>query len=464
MLVGAAVRTADGVTPCPSADGATRELRACLQQVVPFIETEWAVGSGVLIEDGYVVTNAHVVDPWPVATVTVAGERFEDVPVVGIDAVADIALLGPLDADLEGLTLVPLDDVIEDEPAVFLIGYPGGVEDDEPQVSISDGVVSRLRDDDMQGLSYIQTDAAIAGGQSGGALVDGSGRVLGISGLSFAGEFALVLTIDDVIAALDGIRDDGGTERRVMPLASDDDLVTEATIDLSEFDLGAPLLFPAGGERTIELTVDPADEVAIEAATLFGESLGANELYLEGFDELSDEDLEAIEEFDESGRFDDIDQLEEVRPGTFLIDLPADEVVVVSLGVAEESTITVAADDPFLPVESTLDGEDLRVGASTRGVIDSFTLEIVHRIEIDEPGEYEVTVSAGASDSYVTVLAPGEEYELFDDVSGEDGGGLYGLDAVYEFTVDEDDVGTWTIVLGTWDRVTTGYVVRVERT
>jgi hypothetical protein len=49
-------------------------------------------------------------------------------------------------------------------------------------------------------------------------------------------------------------------------------------------------------------------------------------------------------------------------------------------------------------------------------------------------------------------------------VSGEDGGGLYGLDAEYDFWVDDDELGTWTIVLGTWDGVTTGYVVRVERT
>ena len=99
--------------------------------------------------------------------------------------------------------LDPLPDFDEaDEPDVFLVGFPGGIESGDPEIALAGGLLSRLREDDTFGLTYLQTDAAIAGGQSGGALVDEDGTVLGISGLGFAEEFALALSSDDVAASV----------------------------------------------------------------------------------------------------------------------------------------------------------------------------------------------------------------------------------------------------------------------
>ena len=69
---------------------------------VAFIETTAATGSGVLIRDGYIITNYHVV--WPYASVWVVfpdGTELENVPVVGWDPMADLAVLGPVNVSAQ---------------------------------------------------------------------------------------------------------------------------------------------------------------------------------------------------------------------------------------------------------------------------------------------------------------------------------------------------------------------------
>jgi S1-C subfamily serine protease len=69
---------------------------------VAFIETPAFTGSGVLIDGGYVVTNAHVV--WPFETVRVVfpnGIVFLNAPVLGSDLLDDLAVIGPLDTAIE---------------------------------------------------------------------------------------------------------------------------------------------------------------------------------------------------------------------------------------------------------------------------------------------------------------------------------------------------------------------------
>ena len=68
---------------------------------------------------------------------------------------------------------------------LFLIGYPAELED-FPQPTITRGILSRLREWESIGITYLQTDASIAGGQSGGVLVSQHGEVVGISGFAFS--------------------------------------------------------------------------------------------------------------------------------------------------------------------------------------------------------------------------------------------------------------------------------------
>ena len=189
--------------PTPTATPATSPLTAAeiFAQVSPsvaFIETSVGTGSGLLIDGGYVVTNAHVVWPFDEARVVFPdGSEFLDAPVANWDLLGDLAILGPLDTSIGPLDLVGGEDLAIGSD-VFLVGYPGEAEE-FPQPTISGGLISRLREWEAIGMTYLQTDAALAGGQSGGVLVSEDGDVIGISGLFFADAFALVASASDVL-------------------------------------------------------------------------------------------------------------------------------------------------------------------------------------------------------------------------------------------------------------------------
>ena len=82
------------------------------------------MGSGVLIEGGYILTNAHVIWPFEKARVVFPnGIEFLDVPLVNSDLLGDLAVLGPLDTGIEPLALVDGEALVTGSE-VFLIGYP----------------------------------------------------------------------------------------------------------------------------------------------------------------------------------------------------------------------------------------------------------------------------------------------------------------------------------------------------
>ncbi|MFL5845647.1 MAG: trypsin-like peptidase domain-containing protein [Solirubrobacteraceae bacterium] len=183
-----------------------------------------AEGSGfVLNEDGEIATNAHVVTQGEGASIRKVDQvfvRFTDrnqveAKIVGFDPNEDVALLkiDPKDLDLRPLELGSSAELRVGAP-VAAIGSPFGEEG-----SLSIGVISAL-DRTLESLTQfqisgaIQTDAAINHGNSGGPLVDGSGKVLGInsqinstsgdnSGVGFA------IPIDSVKRSLDELRQDG---------------------------------------------------------------------------------------------------------------------------------------------------------------------------------------------------------------------------------------------------------------
>jgi S1-C subfamily serine protease len=142
-------------------------------------------GSGVVITpDGYVVTSAHVVDGARRGTASFPDGRETPVSVVGTDRLSDLAVLR---AEAGGLTPAPLGDAADLRVGqlVVAIGNPHGFAS-----SVTAGVVSGLgrslpvgRRGGPQRLveNIIQTDAALNPGNSGGALVDSTGLVVGIN-------------------------------------------------------------------------------------------------------------------------------------------------------------------------------------------------------------------------------------------------------------------------------------------
>lgn len=185
---------------------------------IAYIQTDEASGSGVLIEGGYLVTNHHVVFPFDSARVVFpSGAEYDAVPVRGWNREADLAVLGPINISVEPLPLTNG----ESTPIgadMYLIGYPAEFES-FPQPTVAKGILSRLRQNGTAGITYFQTDATIAGGQSGGALVSDTGAVIGISGSSIAeGKFALVASSADLLPRIRqliaGGGDPGGGDRR----------------------------------------------------------------------------------------------------------------------------------------------------------------------------------------------------------------------------------------------------------
>ena len=152
-----------------------------------------------MVEGGYVVTNAHVV--WPFQEVRVVfpdGSEYLNSPVLNWDLLGDLAVIGPLQTSIVPLALVDGEDLTIGSD-VFLTGYTAEAEQ-FPQPAISRGLISRLREWERIEMTYFQTDAAVAGGQSGGVLVSEDGEVIGITGL-FLGEiqFGLVASAADVL-------------------------------------------------------------------------------------------------------------------------------------------------------------------------------------------------------------------------------------------------------------------------
>jgi putative serine protease PepD len=145
-------------------------------------------GSGVVLtEDGYVLTNNHVVaEPGAGATVQVrtADGTLYDAEIVGTDPSADVAVV-KLDgaSGLTPATFADSDDVQVGDVAVA-IGAPLGLAN-----TVTDGIISATNravnlgssGDENTVIDAIQTDAAINPGNSGGALVNGAGEVVGIN-------------------------------------------------------------------------------------------------------------------------------------------------------------------------------------------------------------------------------------------------------------------------------------------
>lgn len=142
------------------------------------------VGSGVLITaDGYILTNYHVIEGAVKRglKVVLSDKREYDAKIVGVDTSTDLAVIKINASDLPAITVGNSDEVEVGE-WVLAVGNPFRL-----QSTVTAGIVSALSrdvqiiDDRMRIESFIQTDAAINKGNSGGALVNTSGQLVGIN-------------------------------------------------------------------------------------------------------------------------------------------------------------------------------------------------------------------------------------------------------------------------------------------
>ena len=142
-----------------------------------------AAGSGVIIsKDGYIVTNNHVVDGADELTVTLNENSKEySARIIGADKTTDLALIKIDAKDLPAITIANSDDVKVGE-WVLAVGNPLGLNN-----TVTAGIVSAKARSMGQGVSsMIQTDAAINQGNSGGALVNTRGELIGINAMIYS--------------------------------------------------------------------------------------------------------------------------------------------------------------------------------------------------------------------------------------------------------------------------------------
>jgi serine protease Do len=149
-----------------------------------------SLGSGYIISpDGYIVTNDHVAGNASEITVTMTDGSHHQAKIIGSDPVSDICLLKVEGNNLPYVELGNSDDIIIGE-WVIALGNPFGLFElnDKPTVTV--GVISATGMNlepiqDRYYLNMIQTDAAINGGNSGGALVNSIGEVIGMNTLIY---------------------------------------------------------------------------------------------------------------------------------------------------------------------------------------------------------------------------------------------------------------------------------------
>ncbi|MFZ5542127.1 MAG: DegQ family serine endoprotease [Pseudomonadota bacterium] len=214
------------------------------------------VGSGfILSADGYVMTNAHVVDGADEVIVTLTDKREFKAKLIGSDTRTDVALVK---IEANGLPFVRLGDInkLKVGEWVLAIGSPFNLDN-----TVTAGIVSAKQRDTGDYLPLIQTDVAVNPGNSGGPLINMRGEVIGINsqiysrsggymGISFA------IPIDEAKAVADQLRASGRVIRGRIGVQ-----ITPVTKDVAEsIGLGKPV---GALVRSVE-SGGPAEKAGVE--------------------------------------------------------------------------------------------------------------------------------------------------------------------------------------------------------
>ncbi len=182
-------------------------------------------GSGVIISpNGYIVTNNHVIEDGKVFRVTLFDRREYTAKLIGTDPSTDLALLKINSANLPFLTFGNSDSLRTGE-WVLAVGNPFNLES-----TVTAGIVSakgrniRILEDDYSIESFIQTDAAVNPGNSGGALVNTNGELVGINTaiITRSGKYegySFAIPADLVRKVIKDLRDYGVVQRGILGIS-----------------------------------------------------------------------------------------------------------------------------------------------------------------------------------------------------------------------------------------------------
>lgn len=184
---------------------------------------EQGSGSGIILsEDGYIVTNQHVIEgATDISIILNTGDEIK-AELIGQDAKTDLAVL-KVDTDIE-LTPATLGDstAVQVGETAVAIGNPMGM---EFSGSVTAGIISatnRIMTIDDRTYNLIQTDAAINSGNSGGALINQFGEVIGINSVKLSSSgvegMGFAIAISEAKPIIDSLRESGRVSRPFIGL------------------------------------------------------------------------------------------------------------------------------------------------------------------------------------------------------------------------------------------------------
>ncbi len=155
-----------------------------------------STGTGIVMsEDGYIITNEHVIDGAVAIEVLTSADATYSASLVGSDATSDLAVLKIEAADLTAAEFGD-SDAMEVGDAVLAIGDPLGA---ELRGTMTDGIISAINRDlvvNGRSMTLLQTNAALNNGNSGGPLLNVYGQVIGINTMKMSSYYTASATIE----------------------------------------------------------------------------------------------------------------------------------------------------------------------------------------------------------------------------------------------------------------------------
>ncbi|MFN2201386.1 MAG: S1C family serine protease, partial [Caldilineaceae bacterium] len=407
------------ITPTPTP--APLSSKAIFDLVSPsavYVESDLYTGSGILLEGGMIMTNAHVV--WPFQSVHISfsdGSEYDDVPVANWDLMADLALLGPIDTDAPAVALSEAEE-LEVGSDAYLVGYPGEV-DELPQPAITRGLVSRVRNWDISGVTYYQTDALIGAGQSGGMFVNEFGEVIGLSGFRFSDAgFGLVAAAGDILPRVAGLL--AGEDVDGLPdpaVFGETGAYTHRSLTIDNLWDSEVFVLDVLPDTEVDITVKGGrNDVGLRVRNIFGAIIAESDANFEG---------------DESV--------------TIVTDIPAPYFVEVhQFAWNPLDPILIESSSKLVPLKDIADGRALAEGKSIVANIDYPGDIDFYKVPLKEGETINILASSISIDPLVIVCRPeDDEAQLVGDDNS--GGGMFGLDAELSFLAP--DSGTYLVII-----------------
>lgn len=200
--------------------------------------TQVSYGSGVIIsQDGLIITNNHVISSGSKVSVTLSDGTQYEAKILGQDESSDLAVLKIEATNLKAVSIGSSKD-LQVGQSVVAIGNPLS---EEFSQTVTNGIISgvnRKLKADNQSFSLIQTNAAINSGNSGGALVDSNGKLIGINTAKISAEgvegIGFAIPIDEAMTIVQELVDKGSIEHAYIGFSGyllTEELAKQAGVD-----------------------------------------------------------------------------------------------------------------------------------------------------------------------------------------------------------------------------------------